>query len=122
MIWSLGRLDFWHARPRTNIASQTYVDHAGWLLSVEDKDKLLATVTVKQLDNTNLAGGGDIASLSMSDVSACALWCVMESRCLSFAYLKPGDIDDGAASTCWIKSSVPDALPDALFISGIVAR
>jgi len=123
IVWSLGRFDLWQGpQPDIRVVRPlTYVDHAGWLLSAEDKEKLTANVRFKQLDNTNLAGA-DIASRPVANMSACASWCTMESRCRSFAYLKPRHADPDRPSTCWIKSSIPDALPSDEFISGIVER
>jgi hypothetical protein len=94
------------------------VDHGGWMLTAEDASKLVATSKIKQLDHTNLAGG-DIGSRVVADVSACALWCLLEPDCRSFAFAKPGPAIS-RPNTCWIKSSVPAATPSEFHTSGIV--
>ena len=124
IVWSIGGFNLWPSGSRPDapaVASDRYVDYQGWVLTVEDKAKLLAAVTFKRLDNTNLAGQ-DIGNHPVADVSSCALWCLMESRCQSFAFLKPDPREGDKPSMCWIKSSVPDALPSDQFISGIVDR
>jgi hypothetical protein len=124
IVWNLGGCNLWQDGRRPNaraVASDRHVDYQGWMLTVEDKAKLLAAATFRRLDNTNLAGQ-DIGNQPVADVSACALWCLMESRCQSFAFLKPDPRESGRPSMCWIKSSVPDALPTDRFISGIVDR
>jgi hypothetical protein len=124
IVWSLGGFNLWQAGRGPGAppaARDTYVDYEGWVLTVEDKAKLLAAATFKRLDNTNLAGQ-DIGNHPVADVSACALWCLMESRCQSFAFLKPNPPESDRPSMCWIKASVPDAIPSAEFVSGIVDR
>jgi hypothetical protein len=106
--------------PAPAVASDRYVDYEGWVLTPDDKAKLLAAATFRQLDNVNLAGQ-DIGSHAVADLSECALWCLMERRCQSFAFLKP-DPPGSGPSMCWIKSAVPDALPSDQFVSGIVSR
>ena len=124
IAWSIGGFNLWQSGGRPDapaVASDRYVDYQGWVLTVKDKEKLLAAATFKRLDNTNLAGQ-DIGNHPVADVSECALWCLMESRCQSFAFLKPDPREGDKPSMCWIKSSVPDALPADQFISGIVDR
>jgi hypothetical protein len=124
IVWSVGGFNLWQSGRRSgapDVTSERYVDYQGWVLTVEDKAKLLAATTFKQLDNTNLAGQ-DIGNHPVDDVSACALWCLMESRCQSFAFLKPDPREGVKPSMCWIKSSVPEAIASDLFTSGIVER
>lgn len=120
IVWAIGGFDLWHEGPRADApaASATYIDHDGWLLTVDDKTKLLATAKIRQLDSTNLPGG-DIGNKVVTDLSACALWCVTDPRCRSFAFTKPVS-GVGRPNTCWIKDSVPDAVASAVHISGIV--
>ena len=124
IVWSIGGCNLWQAGRRPDApaaASDRYVDYEGWILTPKDKTKLLAAVTFKQLDNTNLAGE-DIGNHPVASVTECALWCQMEPKCQSFAYVKPVPPVGGAPSMCWIKSSVPGAIPSDQFISGIVDR
>jgi hypothetical protein len=98
-----------------------YVDYEGWILTAEEKVKLLASAKFKRLDNTNLPGQ-DMGSHPVADEASCAVWCLMESKCQSFAFAKPDPPGRGRPSMCWIKSSVPSAIPSNQFISGIVSR
>ena len=124
IVWSMGGCNLWQTSRRPDApaaASDRHVDYEGWVLTPEDKVKLLAAASFKQLDNTNLPGE-DIGNHPVASVSECALWCLMESKCQSFAYLKPDPPGGTRPSMCWIKSSVPGALPSDQFISGIVNR
>jgi hypothetical protein len=120
IAWSIGGLDLWRTGRREDApaANSTYIDHDGWMLTIEDKPKLLGVAKIRHLDNTNLPGS-DIGSRVVTDLSACALWCVTDPRCRSFAYTKTV-ADADRPNTCWIKNSVPEAMASELFISGII--
>jgi hypothetical protein len=120
LVWSMGGFGRWRTETLASapVASRAYVDHEGWFLTVEDKSKLLATAKIKHLDNTNLPGG-DIANKVVIDEMDCALWCLMDPRCKSFAFTKPGP-DVGKPNVCWIKESVPGPVASEFHISGIL--
>ena len=120
IVWTLGGFDVWldERRASPDPARTTYVDHEGWLLTVDDKKKLLSTATIKHLDNTNLPGS-DIDSRVVTDLEACTLWCVTEPECRSFAFARTVS-GRGRPNTCWIKDSVPEAVPLEGYASGIL--
>jgi hypothetical protein len=98
-------------------AGTSYVDHEGWMLTPDDRTRLLATATFRQLEDTNLPGS-DIASRVVTDLDACALWCVTEPTCRSFVFLQSTSAR-GRPNTCWVKDAVPEPAPLEGYISGI---
>jgi hypothetical protein len=121
MLWGLGGLDWWSPESRmdTPLPTNTYVDHEGWFLTVEDKARLLGAANVRTLENTNLPGA-DIGNKIVSDVSACASWCLLEASCRSFTYTKADHPEPRRRGVCWIKGSTPDAVTSEFHISGIL--
>jgi hypothetical protein len=67
---------------------------------------------------TNLPGS-DIASRTVADADACALWCVTDPRCRSFSFSVPLP-GRARPNTCWIKDSVPEPESTEDYHSGIV--
>ena len=120
IAWSIGGFNLSGTGRQAVVpaASDLYVDHEGWLLTVDDKAKVVASANIRQLDNTNLPGG-DIGNRVVADVSACALWCMLDSRCKSFVFTKPAP-EVGRPNMCWIKDSVPEAVPSEFHVAGIV--
>lgn len=68
--------------------------------------------------NTNRPGG-DYTSFPMRRplVSACASSCAADTKCYSWTYVRPGL--QGRYARCWLKGSIPKAVPDACCTSGV---
>jgi hypothetical protein len=68
--------------------------------------------------NTNRPGG-DYTSFEMRRPvsSACASTCAGDPKCFSWTYVKPGI--QGRRARCWLKGSIPKAVPDSCCVSGV---
>jgi hypothetical protein len=68
--------------------------------------------------NTNRPGG-DYSSFEMRRPvsTACANTCAGDPKCFSWTYVKPGI--QGRRARCWLKGSIPKAVPDNCCVSGV---
>jgi len=97
-----------------------YVDHQGWLLTTTDKERLTLQRQIRQIEDTDLPGG-DVANKVVTDASACAAWCLSESRCRSFTFAKPEHPVAASRNMCWIKGSNRlGAVANRSYTSGVV--
>lgn len=66
--------------------------------------------------------GSDYTSFEIDtpDPSRCADACREDKNCMAYTYVKPGV--QGENAVCWLKSGVPDALPDACCVSGVIRK
>ena len=97
-----------------------YVDYQGWLLTTTDKETLIARRQIRQIEDTDLPGG-DVANKVVADASACASWCLSESRCRSFTFAKPQHPVAARRNMCWIKGSNQlRAVASPSYTSGVV--
>ncbi len=63
--------------------------------------------------------GGDYESinLSHSEPNACRAACDGDARCKAYTYVRPGV--QGRLARCFLKSTIPDPVPDSCCVSGI---
>ena len=122
-LWALSGSPYWGGILGGGAAVEeccSYVDHDGWMLTVADKERLIAGRQIRQLEHTSLSGG-DIESMEVADAAACAAWCLSEERCRSFTYATTAHPESDMRSTCWIKGATDlPATADPFYTSGIV--
>ncbi len=70
--------------------------------------------------NTDRPGGGDFRHVipATDDPSLCQRACQDEPQCKAWTYVKPNTIQ-GAEPNCWLKSTVPTAVPNSCCVSGV---
>jgi hypothetical protein len=68
--------------------------------------------------NTNRPGG-DYTYFEMRRAvsTACANTCASDPKCFSWTYVKPGV--QGRLARCWLKKTIPKAVPDSCCVSGV---
>jgi PAN domain len=70
-------------------------------------------------DHTNRPGL-DHGNFVTNDWRACETGCAQDQSCAAWTYVRPGV--QGPGGRCWLKSAVPNPLPDQNTISGVKFR
>src|SRR5687768_2105474 len=86
LVWGLSRSSLWpRSTPEPYPLPEGYVDYAGWMVTKADKDKLMASDSMKRLEGS-MFDGHDIANRVVSSVDECSSWCLSEPDCQGFSY------------------------------------
>jgi hypothetical protein len=88
-----------------------------FMLAAMTAGLLPAAAASQQEPNTNRPGG-DFTSFEMRRPvpAACAATCEGNPRCMAWTFVKPGI--QGRRARCWLKGSIPAAVPDSCCVSG----
>ena len=96
-----------------------YVDYLGWIVTPEDKARLIAVGTITVLPDTTLSGGS-YAEREQESVDACRDWCLEDPSCQGFSWGKETHPAAQLRNRCSLKdSSQLTRTSDSNFMSGV---
>ena len=111
----------WVHRPESApvLLQNKHVDYLGWIVTPEDKTRLIAAGTITILPDTTLSGGS-YAERNEESVDACRNWCLEDPSCQGFNWGKETHPDAKLRNQCSLKdSSQLTRTPNPNFMSGV---
>jgi hypothetical protein len=102
-LWKYGP---WVHQPESApvLLHNKYVDYSGWILTPEDKTRLIAAGTITILPDTTLSGGS-YAERKKESVDACRDWCLEDPSCQGFSWGSETHPDAQFRNQCSLKDS-----------------
>lgn len=116
----------WHGRAAPQAAADGplggdvgYVDYAGWLVTIADKEKLLSVASLSIRPGTSLSGRA-LGESTVENLEECATWCVRHPDCVGFSFGSPTHPDPVMRSHCTVLSAREgEPVLDSRFTSGV---